>query len=100
MSNLGRSCHKLEPFLLTVNAYQPFVNENYLHVQCVILYQSYVIVEKEFVQKERNILKSFKSHVFTIEPYHLNFENVNAVNAVPSISVGSTKNSFLDYPIM
>ena len=53
---LKENYHRLEPFLLTVNAYQPFVNENYLHVQCVILYHSYVIVEKEFVQKERNIL--------------------------------------------
>ena len=31
-----------------------FVNEHFLYVQCIILYHSYVVVEKEFVKKERN----------------------------------------------
>ena len=56
-------------------------------------------LRKNLFRKKETSSMSFKSHVFTIEPYHLNFENVNAVNAVPSISVGSTKNSFPDYPI-
>ena len=40
----------LETFLLlTLNMYQSVVHEQYLNVQCILLYRSYVAVEKQFV---------------------------------------------------
>ena len=36
-------------FLAGCKHSQPFVNKHYLHVQVIILYHSYVVVEKEFV---------------------------------------------------
>ena len=51
MSNLNRSCHRLETFLLTVHS-RPFVNEHYLYVQGIYLYHSYVVVENLFKKKE------------------------------------------------
>ena len=57
-------------------------------------------LRKNLFRKKETSSMSSKSHAFTIEPYHLNCENVNAVNAALSFSVGSTKNSFLDHPVM
>ena len=46
---------------------QSFVNKQFLYVECITLYRSYVVLEKEFVSKKRNSLTdtSFKSCDFT-----------------------------------
>ena len=56
---LDTNCVKFEQVLPQIEGlfvdcknYRLFVNEHYLFVQCIILYRSYAIVEKEVVQKE------------------------------------------------
>ena len=54
-------------FFVDCKRSQSFVNKQFLYVECITLYRSYVVLEKEFVSKKRNSLTdtSFKSYDFT-----------------------------------
>ena len=67
VSNLNRSSHRLETFIVDCKHFWSFVNKH-SYVQGIILYHRWV-VENLFRKKERGSRLSFKSCVFSSEPH-------------------------------
>ena len=93
VSNLSRSCDRLESFIVDCKHSRPFVNEHYSYVQSIILYHTYVVVENLFRKKETlsRLRHSRAVSLFQNTTTFITKIYITVFNPIPSSSVGSTE---------